>query len=543
MIKKLIFSFCFLLSLNMPGATLADFYEFLPAGRMIHEGKVKEGISELKKTAPRNEFASVALYLIYSRGYCNITADQQMAISKYFDPLLGTFFRSREWQIYTQKRFPPVNGRSELILHDEYGHYHAKLQGKYPIAECYEEKMLQIGGVIPRTIFEVARVGFKEWKLPMETAREMGNAAAYAWQPDVNVAKNSPEFAEHVKGLEKAAELSHIPSMICLAEIRMSPIPKADYRRAAVLLQMAKKELKRYSAISCHHAALELQKCEKLLKSLPDYSRTSEQLIEDRSNALPDSVLYFAITEELVRRNDNIESAFIRIQPQLKNPQKQKELMPEVLKLAEKGCRGAIFFLLQRAPRQMQAQGFYFAGKASLRYQEFQTPQHCYEQALKLLQEFRFYPHLLSPQEYKAQLQLLGEVYPSAKACYDQEFPPKSEIIRTKTAFPDALKIKWEETPYGKILKLYVSPCKQQNYFELFLKPAVTETKIVILNLHSVNGVSSNEVWGIAGFADGSTAKIYINDSPTLKKTPVRLRINIAPTNRSFELRLNGSIF
>ena len=125
MIKKLIFFFCFLLTLNMFGTTLADFNEFLPAGKMIQEGKVKEGISELKKIAPRNEFAMVALYLIYSRGYCNVKADPQLAITKYFDPLLGAFFHSREWQIYTQKRFPPVNGRTELILRDEYGHYHA----------------------------------------------------------------------------------------------------------------------------------------------------------------------------------------------------------------------------------------------------------------------------------------------------------------------------------------------------------------------------------------------------------------------------------
>ena len=63
-----------------------------------------------------------------------------------------------------------------------------------------------------------------------------------------------------------------------------------------------------------------------------------------------------------------------------------------------------------------------------------------------------------------------------------------------------------------------------------------------MLNLRSFNGVSNLEVWGIAGFADGSTAKIYINNS-YFGKEPVRLRINIAPTNRSFELTLNGSIF
>ena len=211
MIKKLIFSFCFLLTLNMFGATLADFNEFLPTGKMIHEGKVKEGISELKKIAPRNEFALVVLYLIYSRGYCNIKTDPQMAITKYFDPLRGTFFHSRECQIYTQKRFPPLNGRTELILRDEYGHYHVKLQGKYPIAECYEEKMLQIGGVIPRIIFEVARVGLKGWKLPMETARKMGNAEAYAWQQNVNVKKTLRSLPNTSKVLRRQLNLYIFP--------------------------------------------------------------------------------------------------------------------------------------------------------------------------------------------------------------------------------------------------------------------------------------------------------------------------------------------
>ena len=216
--------------------------------------------------------------------------------------------------------------------------------------------------------------------------------------------------------------------------------------------------------------------------------------------------------------------------------------MPEVLKLAEKGCRGAIFFLLQDAPRQMQTQGFYFAGRTGLRYQEFQTPQSCYKQALKLLQEIRFFPDLLPPREYKNQLQRLGEVFTEAKECYDREFPPKSEIVRTKTAFPDALKTKWEETPHGKVLKINVSPCKQQNYFELFLKPAIAEPRNIMLNLRSFNGVSNLETWGIAELTDGSTAKIYINN-PYFGKEPVRLRINIAPTNRSFELILNGNIF
>ena len=63
-----------------------------------------------------------------------------------------------------------------------------------------------------------------------------------------------------------------------------------------------------------------------------------------------------------------------------------------------------------------------------------------------------------------------------------------------------------------------------------------------MLNLRSFNGVSNLETWGIAELTDGSTEKIYINN-PYFGKEPVRLRINIAPTNRSFELILNGNIF
>lgn len=100
----------------LSAATQADFKEFLPPARLVHNGSFREGIAALEQIAPRNPFATAALYLIYSRGYCGESVNYRKA-AQYLDSLFGTHFHNREWLVFwSQKRFPQVDDLSGVIL-------------------------------------------------------------------------------------------------------------------------------------------------------------------------------------------------------------------------------------------------------------------------------------------------------------------------------------------------------------------------------------------------------------------------------------------
>lgn len=531
----------------LSAATQADFKEFLPPARLVHNGSFREGIAALEQIAPRNPFATAALYLIYSRGYCGESVNYRKA-AQYLDSLFGTHFHNREWLVFwSQKRFPQVDDLSGVILHDELGPSRYELRGDHPLKACYTEQMFAIGGVIPRVIFEMSWPEKPApWNLQaVETARVMGNPAALLWLPDPNISRESTEFAAYLKRLEQAAELGHVPSMIELAGYCQKngfgfPV---NHRRAGEILRTAKKKLLRYSNVGCKHAESDLKTVRRMLHSVPDFTRSTVGLLEDmqrnQSSPRPDLLLDAALADEIGRRNDHVECAFFRLRPRLFTGNISDELRRKVETIAEAGSSHAICYLYARQSDQFRQYYYcYLAGKYAVPLPGLATPEACYRKAFLLLQARKYAP---AGNEYVDGLKLLAPVLAAAREEYEREFgrAEKEEADTTiRIARREFARPEWETLQGRRRLKITVRASDQPNYLDCTLKP-VPDEGYYELSVHSLTSLPSNEVWVDLLLADGSRKRCFVNN-PYHGKRPVRFRINIAPTQKNFELTVTG---
>lgn len=522
--------------------TQADLEEFLPPARMVHSGDSASGIAALEQIAPRNKFAAAALYLIYSRGYCGKAVDYPKAI-RCFNSLYPSEFYARElMRFWGVNSFPPAGEVTSVVLRNEYGEYRKELTGTHPLRNCYRERIRNVGGVIPRAIF---LVGLDAGKLKMETlriAREMGSASAWLYQPVPNENPAAQKFAAKVDTLEKAVELGHVPSMIELAGICQKngfgrPV---DHRRAGELLRRAEQELLACREAGCTHAEAELKKVRTMLHAVPDFSKSTVGLLEDllrnQSSRHPDLLLNAALADEIGKRNDHAECAFYRLLPQLDAPRKRAELRPELERIAEAGSAGAIRFLLETGDARKRSHYCYLAGKFGVRLPGATTSEACYREAYRQLQTWRFN---LSGEEYVKELRLLAAVLPEAKEEFDREFGQEAGMeteAALRIARPESARAEWIELEGHKLLKVTVLPCDQPNYLDIALKPVPGE-KFFEFSVHSMTSLPSNEVWIDLVRPDGSRSRCCVNET-CWKARPERVRINIAPTRKNFELKI-----
>ena len=529
-------------SISLRAATPAELEEFLPPARLVHSGDREAGIAALEQIAPHNEFAAAALYLIYSRGYCGKQVDYPKA-ARCFDSLFPTNFHAWEatW-FWGQNYFPPENGVSSVVLLDDYGRSTRELTGTHPLRNCYTEQMLNLGGVIPRTLFMVGRGAEESAPETLRIAREMGCAAAWLYQPVPDGNPNAQTFAARVGKLEKAVELGHIPAMIELAGIcqKSSFGRPADHRRAGELLHRAERELLAYIEAGCNHAEPELEKVRKMLHAVPDFSKSTAELIEDlrrnQGSRPSDPLLSVALADEIGRRDDHVECAFYRLLPQLDDPRKRVELRPELERIAEAGSEGAIRYLHGTAGAPKQCHYTYLAGKFGVRLPGSATPEACYREAYRQLQTWRFN---LSGEEYANELRLLAAVLPEAKEAFDREFgqePEKESEVTIRVARPESARVEWIELQGRKLLTVTVGPCDQPNYVDVVMKPVPGE-KFFEFTVSSTTSLPGNEVWIDLVRPDGSRSRCVVNET-CWKARPARFRISIAPTRKNFELQI-----
>ncbi len=529
-------------------ATQADFDEYLPLARKIQAGEYTEGITGLEKIAQANEFAAVTLYLIYTRGYCERAVDYQKAVSLYFDPWLGTSFHFQESIFWGGKYFPPLDGCSSVVMRNEYGKIRVTLKGTHSLKKCYTEQMLNIGGLVPRAVFEVASPNRDLHGSALEFARKTGNPRALLFSPSDNKTGRSrtpQERRSQINRLEEAVKLGYVPSMIELARIlqqKNSGIPDG-YHRAGELLKTAENELLKYSTDGCTHTRKDLATVQRMLRSVPDFKKTTPELLEDLRKTWrtsnPDPLLIAALSDEIGRRNDHVECAFYRIQSQLDNPQTRAAAIPEAEKAAEAGSPTAINYLLHAHDLQQKRYFYYYlAGKFGVQNSECKTPNDFYRKALLLLKEQRLN---FRGREYRSGLQLLSGVLPEAKEEYDREFSGeegKEERISIRVAHRQFATPEWFDLQGHKALRIVVKACDQPNYLDFTLKP-VAGKKFFALFLHSNTNLASNEVWVDISLPDGSRRRSHVNSSYQGIQ-PKRFRLNIAPTKKNFELIITG---
>ena len=416
--------------------------EFRIVMDLYKQKKYQQAVSEAEKIAENNKLAQMMLYLVYSRSYDGIAVDYTKA-ANFFSMLLGSYdgrepgfmFYLHEykniWKLF--RLMPTFPGEKVTVI--AWGDNGMAMQevvplrGKYPLKECYEEKMRNIGGVIPRTLYMFARENMALSAMLAE-ARKLGNAEAWAGKFAPFEARalkplRTPLSKESINIIEKeefanlqhAADLGYIPAKLIIARQLLDPAYKAENAvvKARKLLIESIEECRKYSKTLCKHALTDLQYAEDLLAIIPDSKSSTADLLARYDKAMSNLNYYNTFSKlqqhilalELAKRFDTPESLYFQA---LFLPAKEKE---NALRMA--AGRGSIYALrvcLQIVNSNDPDYWYfcYLAGKNKLPYNR--SFQNYFNEAYKLLKECRW---KLPPEQYKKNLELLAPYHPAAK--------------------------------------------------------------------------------------------------------------------------------
>ena len=150
-----------------------ELQEYLPIAEKLYAGKTDEALQQAEQISSRNPFASALLYLVYSRGYCDRPIDYART-ALYFDKFLpgtdayqGGFHNDEFRDVWRAMRVPPVGEQRSITLKvmNDFGmltQQKINLKGKYPLKECYSEKMRSIGSLAGYSIWVIFCRRFSE---------------------------------------------------------------------------------------------------------------------------------------------------------------------------------------------------------------------------------------------------------------------------------------------------------------------------------------------------------------------------------------------
>ncbi|MBR1965380.1 MAG: hypothetical protein IKA22_02095 [Lentisphaeria bacterium] len=422
-----------------------QYKSFLPILDLWQKKDYQNAILQAEKIADKNTFCSIFLYLFYSRGDENFQVNYTRA-AKYFSNLIGSYFgREPGFRFYLEEykniwksyRLIPTYTNEKVTIKawsadgtqmDEI----VPLRGKYPLKNCYEEKMHNIGGIAARTLYLIEREQ-TALRTIREHARKLGSAEALIndYAPYIEHRKslaeevtNKPSDVEF-KNLKKAAELGFIPAKLKLARVLVTKnfAPGGfDFVTARKLLKESIAELEKYSKTPCTHAAEDLQYARDLLALIPLPAAPTAELVQ-KYNALQREKrinLYFhefklnIISEMISARNDDPDAIF---QQALKLPNAQYKKKNEMIRsAAEKGSHNAIRLCLQQIYNSSHREHWYFlilAGKYKVPYNGSQI--NYFNEAYQFLRKMRY---MVPIPEYIKALSVLAPYHEKANAEY-----------------------------------------------------------------------------------------------------------------------------
>ncbi len=88
-------------------------------------------------------------------------------------------------------------------------------------------------------------------------------------------------------------------------------------------------------------------------------------------------------------------------------------------------------------------------------------------------------------------------------------------------------------------MKVSVKPSEQQEYVDITRKPPTTEVFKAFSIRANISGLNSSMVWADLILPDKSRKRLTVNEYYS-GAIPVRMRLNIAPGERNFELIITG---
>ena len=537
----------------------AELEEYLPVAQKLYDGKTAEALQMAEELSSRNHFASILLYLVYSRGYCGQSIDYQKT-AKYFDRMLagyndsfpGSRFHSEEFRgVWREMLVPPVGDQRSITL-KTWNHQgrvinqKINLKGKQPLKNCYFEKTRIMGNIAGASIWAAMSRSNPDRSVSGEhlrqTAAKFGSIDALYGITFSNFKNYStdPIGFGNYKDIRKAAEAGHIPAKIMMAAIFMTPenkYKKYAPREAYNLLESAIKELETYKSTPCKHYLRDLENAKFLLSLLPDPAQSTEKLAS-LYNAGGDQRKAAAYREMLASRNDHPVCEIFKI---FQMPLKDQD---EAFKnAAERGNPEIIGMMIRQ---KTNSSGYwkllYLAGKHNLEQKHNPKPsQSFYSQSLAALEQERT---MMKEDVYRQALKLLGSVYPEAKAQYIRYFGSdednSSERFRFEVSNSDAIKVTRENIPAGNFYILEIKQDTQQNYVDIFIKPGRFNFSIMP---HYANGKAfpapkSSDIWSIMQYPDGKISTHNGMGANAYGKCPERIRINIEPGNKKSYLKI-----
>ena len=526
----------------------AELEKFLPVLRLADRGDYPNAVIEAEKIVPGNRFAAIMLYLIYSRGYCGVPVDYQTA-AKYFDMLFDFRFHTVEYyNLWKKYRFMPTvpNEKVTLLAWWRYETMQEviPLRGKYPLRECYEEKMRNIGGVAARALYE----GSKALSVLIEPeliamARERGCAEAWA-DPFVpfefrheastwTLRTGSPYVSpEQFLGLVRAAELGYVPAKLRVARILLGNYSyvEPDIPRARKLIQESIVECGRYEKIGCRHGRVEKAFAEELLQVIPNEKASTKELLkqwaETTGFTTADRMKFNLINRLLLQRNDELDCDYIRA---MNLPKEQADLRNKIIHdTAEKGGELALQYCMNNL-RSGERGWLYFYWAGIRTKGDEKKRKKMLHGAYTLLRDNKL---LFSTEAYLRNLALL---VPHVKEA-QHDYRILTEGLQFKVECSWQEKIPWISTLMNgkQTVVIKLKPSDKRRYVDIMVvSPKHAEGK-VFLNTNSWQKDERKNVqlyyWDSLGRAN------YFQIVDECELIPEKLRILIAPRSEPLDL-------
>ena len=558
--KKLLLTFLAILGIAPAFANNGngELEKYLPVAQKLYDGKTVEALRMAEELSPRNHFASILLYLVYSRGYCGQSIDYPKS-AKYFDRMLagysdsfpGSRFHSEEFRdVWRNMLVPPVGNQRTITL--KTWNYQGRvinqkinLKGKQPLKNCYFEKTRIMGNIAGASIWAAmsrSNPDRGEWGEHLrKTAVKFGSIDALFGITYSNFDHYSIDYisiGSNYTDINKAAEAGHIPAKIMIAAILLTPGNKYnnyDPGKAYKMLKSVIKELEAYEPTPCKHHRSDLKNARYLLSLLPDPALTTEKLAS-LYNAGADRRKAAAYLKMIAGRNDHPVCELFKI---FQLPLKDQD--EALKKAAERGNPEIIALLLRRKTNQPDYWKYlYLAGKHNIDKKYNPHPERTfYSQSLGALSIIN-----MGHEEFRKALKQLAGVYPQAREeyilRYGSDADNSSERFRFEVSNPEAIKVTRENTPVGNFYILEIKQDTQQNYVDIFIKPG--RFNFVIMP-HYANGKSfpmpnSSDIWTFIKYPDGNFSTHNGMGSNTYGKCPSRIRINIEAGNKKSFLKI-----
>ena len=524
----------------------------------------KNAVAQAEKIGKNNIFCSMMLYLIYSRGYYDIPKDYPRA-AEYFNTLISSYIQREPgfmfWQyeyknVWAKYRMVPNKPDEKVMLKswDNNGCVMDEimpLRGTYPLENCYEERMQNIGGVGARVLYLVAREQSTLSNI-LEEARKLGNAEAWAGpvahfiqralNPDSRAVVNKPDAVEF-KNLLRASELGYIPAKLHLAKVFITEnhSPQGyDLAAARKLLRESIEECGKYQASGCKHAETDLKYARELLSFIPEEKTSTAELLKmydqlqsQRNNNRYDFQQFRLkiIAEMISHRNDHPDTLFIKA---IKLPDSQgKEKMNLIRSAAEKGSRRAIMASLNTVSRNDRNYLYFLvlAGKYKLPYNGSQ--QNYFNEAYMLLRQMRYQ---VPPPVY---MQELGMLAPYHKSAHDEyKLLTRDLALDITVSDPATISIVKMNLGGQHLVKIQAQASDKPRYITIKTKSPEKLPGEVQMFAHSPQ-CSNYDLYGEFTDENNRIQKIHSGMYMPMKYIPRSLKISIASRSIPLDMQIN----